>query len=73
MRGRWLPIAAALVLAGCSDPNAPYLGLGVGFGPSGVQVTPRVTTRVGNTSLGVSPHGAAVGTTIGNVGIGASL
>lgn len=68
-----LALAALLVLAGCADPNAPRLGMGVGFGPNGVRVTPRVTTRVGVTSLGVSPYGTSVGTTVGNVGIGASL
>lgn len=57
------------LLAACSDPNAPRLGMGVGVGPGGVRVHPRMSTRVGATSLGVSPYGASVGTGIGNVGV----
>ncbi|AXQ94315.1 hypothetical protein ORIO_11635 [Cereibacter azotoformans] len=58
-----------LALAACADPNAPHLGLGVGVGPGGVSVHPRMSTRVGATSVGVSPYGASVGTGIGNVGV----
>lgn len=73
MRGAVVGFAALLALSACADPNAPHLGVGLGFGPNGVRVTPRVTTRVGDTSVGVSPYGTSVGTTVGNVGIGASL
>ena len=58
-----------LALAACADPDAPHLGLGVGVGPTGVRVTPSVSTRLGPTSLGVSPHGAAVGTGYRNLGL----
>ncbi|MGP3697830.1 hypothetical protein [Rhodobacter sp. NSM] len=58
-----------LGLAACTDPNAPQLGLGVGVGPGGVRVHPRMSTRVAGTSVGVNPHGASVGTGIGNVGV----
>lgn len=71
-------LLAALALAACAEdpnapPNAPRVGLGVGFGPSGVTVAPRVTTQVGDASVGVSPGGASVGTSIGGVGLGVGL
>lgn len=56
-------------LAACTDPDAPRVGMGVGLGPGGVSVHPRVSTHVGPTSVGVSPYGASVGTGIGNLGL----
>ena len=64
---RWAVVL--LALAACSDPGAPYLGLGVGLGSGGVSVTPSVSTHVGPTSVTVDPYGAGIGTSFGNVGV----
>lgn len=67
-------VLAALLLTGCAeDPNAPRVGLGVGIGPNGLRVAPRVTTQVGDARLGVGPGGASVGTNVGGVGVGVGL
>jgi hypothetical protein len=80
MTARRLPVlVATLALAGllaactANDPNAPHLGLGVGIGPNGLRLTPSLTTRVGGTTVGVTPGGASVGGNVGGVSVGASL
>ncbi len=49
------------------------MGLGIGVGPNGLSVVPRVSANVGGVNVGASPGGASVGTTVGNVGIGVGL
>ena len=68
-----LLIALSLTACTASDPATPQVGLGLGIGPNGVRVVPRVTTRVGGASVGVTPGGASVGTNVGGVSVGASL
>ncbi|THD83568.1 hypothetical protein E7811_09815 [Aliigemmobacter aestuarii] len=68
-------LACATALAACTptDPATPQLGVGVGIGPNGVRLVPRVTTNVGGANVGVTPGGASVGTNVGGVNVGASL
>lgn len=61
-------LALVLMLAACA-PSSPHVGVGVGVGPGGTTVTPRVSTRFGPASVGVSPYGASLGTSIGNLGL----
>lgn len=46
----WL--AAAFALTGCD--GGPFLGVGLGFGPGGVSVSPSVSGRVGRVNVGAS-------------------
>lgn len=68
-------LACALALAACTpnDPATPQLGVGVGIGPNGVRLVPRVTTNVGGANVGLTPGGASVGANVGGVNVGASL
>lgn len=59
-----------LFLAACAEPQP---NVNVHAGPNGVAVTPSVATRVGTARIGVTPHGARIGTRIGGVGIGIGL
>ncbi|MGL5009200.1 MAG: hypothetical protein ACRC6I_04920 [Paracoccaceae bacterium] len=61
-------ILLTLGLAGCS--TGPQLGLGIGFGPDGMTVSPTVRGNVGGVDVGVSGNGASAGTNIGPVGVG---
>ncbi len=61
-------LTVILTLAACA-PSAPHVGVGVGVGPGGTTVTPHISTRYGPASVGVSPYGASVGTSIGNLGL----
>ena len=47
-----LLLAATLWLSGCD--TGPYLGVGLGFGPGGVAVSPTVSGRVGRVNVGAS-------------------
>ena len=47
-----LLLAAALCLSACD--NGPFLGVGLGFGPGGVSVSPTVSGKVGGVNLGAS-------------------
>lgn len=79
MRRGPVTLIVALICAGLisactpSDPAAPQLGVGVGIGPNGVRLVPRVTTSVGGARVGVSPGGASVGGNVGGVAVGAAL
>lgn len=74
MKHLLLALTAAFTLAACAnDPNAPQLGLGIGIGPNGLRVSPKVTTKVGDARVGVGPGGASVGTSVGGVGVSAGL
>ena len=47
-----LALLASLSLSACD--NGPFLGIGFGFGPGGVSVSPTVSGKVGKVSLGAS-------------------
>jgi hypothetical protein len=67
-------LAALVALTACdAGPGQPQLGLGLGFGPRGVRVVPRVTTNVGGVGVGLGPGGTSIGTSVGGVGVGASI
>lgn len=59
-----------LLLAACSEPQP---NVNVHAGPTGVAVTPSVSTQIGTAQIGVTPHGARIGTRIGGIGIGIGL
>ena len=52
MPARFALIIAALILSACD--TGPYLGVGLGFGPGGVSVSPSVSGRVGRVNVGAS-------------------
>ena len=53
MRARLaLALIAALFLSACD--TGPYLGVGLGFGPGGVSVSPSVSGKVGRVTVGAS-------------------
>lgn len=52
MHLRFALIIAALILSACD--TGPYLGVGLGFGPGGVSVSPSVSGRVGRVNVGAS-------------------
>ena len=45
-------LVAASALAACD--TSPTLGVGLGFGPGGVSVSPSVSGRVGRVNVGAS-------------------
>jgi predicted small secreted protein len=47
-----LLLLAALMLSACD--TGPYVGVGLGFGPGGVSVSPSVSGRVGDVTVGAS-------------------
>ena len=47
-----LLLLATLVLSACD--TGPTLGVGLGFGPGGVSVSPSVSGRVGRVNVGAS-------------------
>jgi predicted small secreted protein len=47
-----LLLMAALMLSACD--TGPYLGVGLGFGPGGVSVSPSVSGKVGDVTVGAS-------------------
>ena len=47
-----LPLVATVTLSACD--TGPYLGVGLGFGPGGVSVSPSVSGKVGDVTLGAS-------------------
>jgi hypothetical protein len=59
-----------LPLAACAEPQP---NVDIHAGPSGVAVTPSVSTNVGAARIGLTPHGARLGTKIAGVGIGIGL
>lgn len=63
------PLLILLLLPACT-PGGPQLGVGLGIGPGGISVTPRVTTNVGGLNVGVGAGGVSAGTNIGGVGVG---
>jgi hypothetical protein len=64
------PLLAIALLLGACAPGGPQLGLGLGIGPGGISVNPRVTTNVGGVNVGVGAGGVSAGTNLGGVGVG---
>jgi len=67
---------ALLALSGCENPGQPgqpRLGVGIGIGPNGLALRPRVSTTIDGTTVGGGPGGASVGTNVGGVGVGVGL
>lgn len=64
---------AACTAPGASELGPPKLGVGIGIGPNGVTLRPRVTTTVNGVTVVATPGGATVGTSVGGIGVGASL
>lgn len=63
-----------LMLAACdAGPDQPRLGIGLGIGPNGVRLVPKVTTDLGGVTVGAGPGGIGLGTNVGGVGIGTKL
>ena len=52
MRSLAFLLVAALTLAACD--TSPTLGVGLGFGPGGMSVSPSVSSRVGRVNVGAS-------------------
>lgn len=52
MKKQALLMLAILVLSACD--TGPHLGIGLGFGPGGVSVSPSVSGQVGDVTLGAS-------------------
>lgn len=52
MRAWAMLTLASLVLSACD--GGPNLGVGLGFGPGGVSVSPSVSGRVGRVNVGAS-------------------
>jgi hypothetical protein len=53
-----LALAATLLLTACGQTD---LGLGLGFGGGGVQVSPNISTRVGDLRVGGHRGGLSLG------------
>ena len=67
---------AVALLAGCGaegDPLQPQAGLGIGIGPNGIRVSPRVTVSDGVGRVSAGPGGVSAGAGVGPVAVGASL
>jgi hypothetical protein len=63
-------LIGSLLLLGACAPGGPQLGVGLGIGPGGISVRPRVTTNVGGVNVGVGAGGVSAGTNLGGVGVG---
>ncbi|GHC13010.1 hypothetical protein GCM10007291_07990 [Gemmobacter nanjingensis] len=71
---RTAAVLGLILLAACAaSVPEPQTNLNVHATPTGVAVTPSVSTRVGTARVGVTPHGARIGTRIGGIGIGIGL
>jgi hypothetical protein len=58
-----------LLLLGACAPGGPQMGLGIGIGPGGVSVSPRVTADVGGMNVGAGPGGVTATTGVGPVSV----
>ena len=47
-----LMLLAAVLLSACD--GGPFLGVGLGFGPGGVSVSPTVSGKIGRVNVGAS-------------------
>ena len=71
---RNIAILGFVLLAACAAPaTEPQTNVNIHATPTGVAVTPSVSTRVGTARIGITPHGARIGTRIGGVGLGIGL
>lgn len=60
-------------LAACANQPQPHLGLGIGLGPHGLRLSPRVSTQIGGATVGTNGTGASLGTHLGGVSLGVGL
>ncbi len=51
----------------------PNLGLGIGIGPNGVRVSPRVSAKMGDVNVGTNGSSVGLGTNIGGVSVNAGI
>lgn len=68
-------LMALTALTACATPAAegqPSLGVGIGIGPHGLKLVPKVSTRINGVNVGASPSGPSIGTNVGGVGVGVS-
>lgn len=68
-------LGVCAILAGCGadgTPLAPTAGLGIGIGPGGVKVRPKVTVSDGTSAVNVGTGGVSAGTNVGGVNVGTS-
>lgn len=71
-----IAICALVGLAACGaegDPLQPNVGLGVGIGPGGLKVRPRVTVSDGTGRVTASPSGVSAGASAGPVSVNTGL
>ncbi len=81
-------LIGALLLGGCGpsidadyDVNGnpatpavqPNLGLGLGIGPNGVRVVPRVSATMGDVNIGTNGSSVGVGANLGGVSVNAGI
>ena len=67
-------LATMFALSACeAGPGQPQVGVGLGIGPNGVRLVPRISTNVGGVNVGATPGGVGVGTNVGGIGVGARL
>jgi hypothetical protein len=59
---RLFPMLVLSMLAACSQ-GGPRLG--IGLGPGGVSLSPRVATHIGPVTLGAGPDGLSAGVEVG--------
>lgn len=68
-----LSLAALAACGAEGDPLRPTAGLGVGIGPGGISLRPKVGVTDGTTSVGVGAGGVSAGTRAGPVRVGGTL
>ena len=55
------------------DPLRPTAGLGIGIGPGGISLRPKVGVTDGTSTVGVGSGGVSAGTRAGPVSVGGTL
>ncbi len=55
------------------DPLRPTAGLGIGIGPGGIKLRPKVGVTDGTSTVGLGTGGVSAGTRAGPVSIGGNL
>lgn len=68
-------LMALCALTACAPPaqdGQPRLGVGIGIGPHGLKLVPKVSTKINGVNVGASPGGPSIGTNLGGVGVGVS-
>ena len=55
------------------DPLRPTAGLGIGIGPGGISLRPKIGVTDGTSNVGIGAGGVSAGTRAGPVAVGAAL